>query len=273
MSYNNIYLKNFKITEEEIIQPEKIAKLSKQYKFIHYKWQPRICGMNGYGTQGDPKLLFNDKKIYFELGDHSFTQDIYDRVNKNNIILATNNEVFKKNVYSLPIGVTSTSHCKVIGNIDIIVDQFKKPKQYNEKLIYMNFKIKNPCRGKIERETVARNFINKDYVTLGKHIRNNDGHKIFIENIYNHKFVLCPRGNGVDTHRLWMTLYLGSIPIVRMEKVLEPFKHLPILFVNDWNEITPDFLKKKYEEIHNKKYDFSVLTMSYWKKLCIPLLS
>lgn len=25
-----------------------------------------------------------------------------------------------------------------------------------------------------------------------------------------HRFVMCPRGNGIDTHRLWETLYLGS---------------------------------------------------------------
>ena len=26
-------------------------------------------------------------------------------------------------------------------------------------------------------------------------------------------FVLCPQGNGIDTHRIWETLYCGSIPI------------------------------------------------------------
>ena len=29
-----------------------------------------------------------------------------------------------------------------------------------------------------------------------------------------YKYVLCPSGNGVDTHRIWETIYRGSIPIV-----------------------------------------------------------
>ena len=29
-----------------------------------------------------------------------------------------------------------------------------------------------------------------------------------------HKFVVAPRGNGIDTHRLWEALYLGCVPVV-----------------------------------------------------------
>ena len=91
------------------------------------------------------------------------------------------------------------------------------------------------------------------------------GHAKFISEMYNHKFVLCPRGNGVDTHRLWMSLYLGTIPIVKYHIVHSTFKHLPILFINDWDEVTEDFLNQKFEEIHSKEYDFSILKMEYWE--------
>ena len=37
-------------------------------------------------------------------------------------------------------------------------------------------------------------------------------------------FVLCPEGNGIDTHRVWEALYSGSIPIVRIETHLKNFK-------------------------------------------------
>ena len=65
-----------------------------------------------------------------------------------------------------------------------------------------------------------------------------------------------------------MSLYLGTIPIVKVHKIMKSFEHLPILFINSWDEITEDYLNIKYEEIHSKKYDFSVLTMDYWKKIC-----
>ena len=29
-----------------------------------------------------------------------------------------------------------------------------------------------------------------------------------------YKYVLCPRGNGIDTHRFWETLYKGNLPVI-----------------------------------------------------------
>jgi hypothetical protein len=30
----------------------------------------------------------------------------------------------------------------------------------------------------------------------------------------NYRYIACPRGNGIDTHRFWETLYRGSLPVV-----------------------------------------------------------
>jgi hypothetical protein len=52
-----------------------------------------------------------------------------------------------------------------------------------------------------------------------------------------HSFIVTPRGNGVDTHRLWETLYRGSIPLVRNSAWLENFDFLSSLAlkVNSWD--------------------------------------
>lgn len=258
MTYSDIHFKDFRITLNEIIQPEKMKSLTESYGFKHIRWSPIIS------SPGNPNILLNFPKIYFELGDFPFTDDIYKRVINNRIIFATNNESITNNAISLPIGVTSTSHCDIIGNINIICEQFKKEKQTTN-LCYLNF---NPKTHMQERVKVINKFKNCHWVTSGKFNRTHDGHKVFIEEIYNHKFIFCPRGNGVDTHRLWMSLYLGSIPIVKRDKILKPFEFLPILFIDDWDEITEEFLQQKYKEIHSKKYDFNILTMSYWKEIC-----
>ena len=36
----------------------------------------------------------------------------------------------------------------------------------------------------------------------------------FYELIASHEYVLCQAGNGIDTYRLWETLYLGSTPVL-----------------------------------------------------------
>jgi hypothetical protein len=59
----------------------------------------------------------------------------------------------------------------------------------------------------------------------------------FVSQMAQHKFVLCPRGNGVDTHRLWEALHLGCIPIVKRDPRLRAFERLPILWVDDWSQV------------------------------------
>jgi hypothetical protein len=52
------------------------------------------------------------------------------------------------------------------------------------------------------------------------------------------KFVACPRGNGVDTHRFWETLYRGSIPVIKSSEWSKNLKvlGLPYIEIKDWDE-------------------------------------
>jgi len=43
------------------------------------------------------------------------------------------------------------------------------------------------------------------------------------------------------------------------------YDNLPVLIIDDWNIITPDFLNEQYNIIRPKPYDFSKLYSSYWK--------
>jgi len=51
------------------------------------------------------------------------------------------------------------------------------------------------------------------------------------------KFVLSPAGNGFDCHRTWEAMYLGAIPIVKRE--FWPFVaiNLPVLQVDEWEDL------------------------------------
>ena len=86
----------------------------------------------------------------------------------------------------------------------------------------------------------------------------------YIDSAYNHKFVLSPPGHAIDSHRTWETLYLNSIPIEKRNINNSFWRDLPICFVDDWEEITEDFLNKEYERITQMKWDMSKLTPEYW---------
>jgi hypothetical protein len=83
-----------------------------------------------------------------------------------------------------------------------------------------------------------------------------------------HKFVLSPRGAGEDCHRTWEAIITGCIPIVKSSLLDELYEDLPILVVNDWNEINKDFLERKHLEITEKKrqngYNMNKLNLEYW---------
>ena len=88
----------------------------------------------------------------------------------------------------------------------------------------------------------------------------------YLSSLTEHKFSLCPRGNGIDTHRLWESLYARTVPVVKYCEAHRNFLDLPILFVNDWSDVTEDFLNKKYQEMSLKKWDYSKMRASWWSK-------
>lgn len=60
-------------------------------------------------------------------------------------------------------------------------------------------------------------------------------------------FVACPRGNGLDTHRFWESLYLGAIPVVLRSEALPVHYEWPSLIIESWEEIID--LKREQLEI------------------------
>jgi len=71
----------------------------------------------------------------------------------------------------------------------------------------------------------------------------------FLHKVNNHNFVFSTRWNGIDTHRLWESLYLRTIPIVKRCIGMEDFNDLPILFIKNWEDITEDYLNEQYDII------------------------
>jgi hypothetical protein len=84
-------------------------------------------------------------------------------------------------------------------------------------------------------------------------------------NISNYAFVLSPFGNGMDCHRTWETLCLGSIPIVKAPAFKKLFEDLPVLNVDDWSDITQELLDTTLAVFKDKTFNYDKLTLKYWK--------
>jgi hypothetical protein len=97
--------------------------------------------------------------------------------------------------------------------------------------------------------------------------------KDFFETITLYKMVVCPIGNGVDTHRLWEVLYCNRIPVtvkVGNFKIYELYEKLPIIILPSLDHLLDTkYVLQQYEEIKNKKYDMSILNSDFWRKSII----
>jgi hypothetical protein len=95
----------------------------------------------------------------------------------------------------------------------------------------------------------------------------------FLDSVCSHHYVLCPRGNGIDTHRLWETLYLGRIPVVKRDTNNRYYEDLPILFVNEWSEITEKLLRDNLDRLSiDENFNTNKLKFSWWKERITTIL-
>ncbi len=80
-------------------------------------------------------------------------------------------------------------------------------------------------------------------------------------------FSISPHGNGLDCHRTWEDLILGTIVIVKTSPLDSLYQELPVVIVNEWSEITQENLDKwllKYGDAFTNKNYREKLTNAYW---------
>jgi hypothetical protein len=86
----------------------------------------------------------------------------------------------------------------------------------------------------------------------------------YIKDTAEHKFSVAPPGLGPDLYRVYECLLVGTIPVVQHSPMDFMYEGLPVLFINDWNEVTEEFLHNEYARMRAKKYNPERLYMEYW---------
>jgi hypothetical protein len=60
----------------------------------------------------------------------------------------------------------------------------------------------------------------------------------YMRTLASYKYSICPVGNGLDTYRMWESLYLRVIPILLKNKFSDYWcDKIPCVILNDWNEL------------------------------------
>ena len=200
--------------------------------------------------------------------DFELTKDLLDRMPANIVgIYANNLNVRNDRAFFFPMGRDFRSHHLL---------PLYHPQPERSILAYCNFSLIYVRRGNLlppvkERDRTYELLKDKRFIKV-EHMGQWEEYSIsknaFFEQLSQSKFSICPRGRAIDTHRLWDSLYLGVIPIVVREALFhEELLDLPILFIEDiedYGNLTPDFLEDKYEEMLRKDWNYEKLKLSYW---------
>jgi hypothetical protein len=144
---------------------------------------------------------------------------------------------------------------------ELLSRNIKPPK---EKFIYSNFNINTNYNERIKYKNLSINLEHIDWE------ENNLTITEYFNKILKYKMVLCPIGNGVDTHRLWEVLYSNVIPItvkVGDFKIYNLYEKLPILVLNSFEDLkNKNLIEEEYNKIINKKCNLEYLDYEFWKK-------
>ncbi len=133
--------------------------------------------------------------------------------------------------------------------------------------IYASFKVDYNFASGVWTNPHRKNIIPDFNVNGLKYFRPSNGklaYKEYLEVGASYKFHVVPIGNGIDNHRTPELLYINCIPIVLTNRIYRDW-NLPILQINNWSELTNEFLKEKSKNIIKEPWDLLELTLKYWK--------
>jgi len=202
-------------------------------------------------------------EMYFERIDQHYSQNRYV------IIVGKTDQAFEKTIippnvvkiFMNNINENEVLHFLPMGRDFRSIDSFQNSTIMNNNrsiLCYCNYSLDTyPLRKVIFNDIRTKHFIR--FENMGTFLNYTISRDVFFQRLNNSKFVICPRGNGLDTFRFYDSIYSGAIPIVVKCKFHHYFQDAPILFLEnegEYKNLTEDYLNEMYEKLKYKKSDY-----------------
>ena len=172
-----------------------------------------------------------------------------------------NVDVIDDRIESVPIGLENSRWFRGVEKILKMRGIIKTEKQMRN-LVYLNVNVRtNPG----VRQPLYDILSSRRYVTVD-HGKNPKNFGCYLDNLYNHCFMVCPEGNGIDVHQPWEAMYINTIPIQKKNINNANWRELPVCWLDDWAQMEDEaFLWSEYERIKGTGHDMSKLYFGYWR--------
>jgi len=148
---------------------------------------------------------------------------------------------------------TTTTHPKLttipLGFVDRqlpFLESFQRPNVARDIEVYGNFKT---VTNVVKRKECIEAFRNDLRVTWKDDLSVPD----YYADLCRSKFVLCPEGTGIDTHRVYESLFCGATPVVLRNSLSHLYEKLPVCIVENWSD---PFVDIKSKSFHSDPYFF-----------------
>jgi len=197
-----------------------------------------------------PKIDSNiEIVVYLHNSDHPFgTPKHITWLKNSNLkrVFAQNANTYKDSVpkvynkvTALPIGLANSmfKHGDLLALYKTISETYTRKKTKN---IYINI---NP--GTFSYRAEVLKYLGDQNITQPKPFEE------YLQDLAEHRFCLCVRGNGVDSHRFFESLYLNTIPVIinnsstQMTSFVEYLKNLDLVFF-EIREESLETISEKY---------------------------
>ena len=257
------------VSQFKEINPENVTIIESNSRYIFYKKKKYKLKTNDivFCNTNLVTELFKDLKKIKNLKNLTLiTNQTDDKIDKRLFLkkpksivnwFSVNVAYEHKNLIPLPLGLSNDYSPKNLRTSDFRSIMFSKEFDLN-KLMYLNFNVNTNTSVRESLESIYKNeqwsYFENNVLTL----------EDYSKKLKEFKFVLCPQGNGIDTHRIWEALYSGAIPIVQKHTSHKNLDGLPILFLDDLRNISKEKLTSYLKKIKYEDFDFNKLTCSYW---------
>jgi hypothetical protein len=200
--------------------------------------------------------------LYFHNSDHSLNKkhqniasDNYPHIKK---IYTQNPEIDSPKVNLLPIGLANSMwpHGDTIEFYNAMKSNYMYKKSNG---IYIN--INTNTFG--YRKTILDKLRNNNWKLSAS-----KPYKDYLNELSSHYFCLCIRGNGIDTHRFWESLYLGVIPVIINNEETDC-----TVFVNLLNKLGLPFYEIKSLDVFRNTTENELFNDKMYRKIIYRLNS
>ena len=185
--------------------------------------------------------LKNPFILVFHNSDACFNKKhviLFDKLHLLQSVYTQNMDVINPKVLPLPIGLANSQWKH--GNLTVI-NEIYNLKVVKSKDIYFNFQKSTNVN--------KRNDCYDNILKLGISWADKKPYHEYLRFLKQHKYAICPEGNGIDTHRFWECLYMNVIPICKKNILVQYYsKYFPIVILDEWSDINIDKLITTYTE-------------------------